>query len=86
MNTVSGIFALILGGLISSSLMLLKYSKVFNLDLEVVLTPFIVITILTYGDKILIFLFLSPMSFASKLINKERSSSKSQQQLTLKQS
>jgi len=85
-NTVSVIFVSILGGLITSSLLLLKYFNILHLDLEVVLAPFIVITLLTYGDKLLIFLFLSPISFASKQIGKVRRSSQSQQQLTLKKS
>lgn len=85
-NTVSGIFVLILGGLITSILLLLKYFNVFNLDLEIVLAPFVVISLLIYWDKLLIFIFLSPISFASKLISKVRGSSKSQQQLTFKQS
>ncbi len=85
-NTISGIFVLLLGGLITLSLLLLKYAHVFNLDLEVVLAPFVVITLLTYGDKLLIFLFLNPASFVLKLISKVRNSPKSQQQLTPKQS
>jgi hypothetical protein len=85
-NTVSGIFVLILGGLITTSLMLLKYFNVFNLDLEVVLAPFVVITLLTYGDKLVILLFLSPISLTLKLINKMRGSFQSHQQLTLHQS
>ena len=85
-NTVSGKFVLILGGLASSILILFKYFNIFNLDLEVVLAPFVVVTLLTYGDKLIILLFLSPISFALKLISKVKGSSQSQQQLTLKQS
>lgn len=79
-NTVSGIFVLILGGLITSILMLLKHFNILNLDFEVVFAPFVVITLLTYGDKLLIYLLVNPISFASKFFNKERVSSQSQQQ------
>lgn len=85
-NTVSGIFVLIIGVLISSTLLILKHVNVFSLDLEIALAPFVVITLLTYGDKLLVFLFLSPISFTSKQISKLRGTLKSQQQLTLKQS
>ncbi len=85
-NTMSGIFVLILGGLITSSLMLLEHFNFLNIDLEVVLAPFLVTTLLACGDKLLIFLFLSPISFALKLISKVRCSSQSQHKLILKQS
>lgn len=86
-NTISGLFVVLLGGLITSSLLLLNYFNIFHLDVEIVFAPFIVITLLTYGDKLLVFLFLSPISFASKLIIKIRGFSQSQQQqLSLKKS
>ncbi len=85
-NVLSGIFLLMLVGGVTSILMLLKYFNILHLDLEIVLAPFLVISLLTYGDRLLIFLLLSSISFVSKLINKLRSSSQSQQQLTLKQS
>jgi hypothetical protein len=78
---ISGTFTLILGSMISSILLLLNYVNAFNLELEVVLAPFIVISLLAYGDKLLIFLFLNPICFASKLFNKVRDTP-SQQQLT----
>ena len=74
-NGVSGVFALIVGGLITLILMLLTYFNIFHLDAEVVFAPFIVITLLTYGDKLLIYLLLNPINFVSKLINKTRDSS-----------
>ena len=76
-NTVSGIFVLVLGGVITSFLLFLKYFNVFRLDF--VLAPFVVVTLLTQGDKLLIFLFLSPISFASKLISKMSGNNQSQQ-------
>ena len=85
-NTNKISLILIIGGLITSSLFLLNYFNIIYLDLEVVLAPFLVITLLTFGDKLLILLFLSPINFAAKLISKERISSQSQKQITLKQS
>ena len=83
MYTISGIFVLIVGGLITLCLLFLKYHNVLNIDIEVVLAPFVIISLLTYGDKLLTFLFLSFICFASKLFKKVRGS---QQQLTLKES
>ncbi len=71
-NTVSGIFVLLPGGLISSGLFLLKHFNILYLDFEVILAPFIVITLLAYGDKLIIYLLISPISFTAKLINKVR--------------
>lgn len=71
-NAVSGIFVSILGGLITSGLLLLKYFYFFDLELELVLAPFVVITLLTNGDKLLLILFLSPISLVSKLLIKVR--------------
>lgn len=86
-NTVSGIFVFLLGGLISSSLLLLKYLNILHLNLEVVFAPFVVITLLIYGDKFLINLLLGSLKFFTKSVNKENDSSQTQQQkLTLKQS
>ena len=86
-NTVLGISLLLLVGVITLNLFLLKYFNVFRLDLEFVLAPFVVIILLTQGDKLLIFLFLSLISFASKLISKMSGNTQSQQyQLTPKQS
>ena len=84
-NTVSGIFLLILGVLITVSLLVLKQFNILHLNLDVVFAPFVVITLLAYGNKILIYFLLTPLSFIIKLINKVRGSSQ-KQELNLKQS
>lgn len=86
-STISGIFVLLLGGLISSILLLLMYLNILHFNFEVVVSPFVVITLLTYGDKILVNLLIIPFSFFTKSIYKRKESSQTQQkQLTLKQS
>jgi hypothetical protein len=85
-SALSGIFILVSGCLITSSLLLLNYHSILQLDLEVILAPFVVVTLLTYGDKFLMLLFLSPINFALKLICKVKDSSQSQQQMTLNHS
>jgi hypothetical protein len=81
-NTISVIFVLILGGLVTLALLLLRHLNILHLDYEIALAPFIVISLLTFGDKLIIFIFLSPISYASKLLSKTRDSQ--QQQLNLK--
>ena len=81
-DTVSGIFVLILGGLVTLSLMLIKYFNVLNIDLEVVLAPFIVSTLLTYGDKIIFYFLAHLLNFATSSQKKLKDSTQSQQQLT----
>ena len=77
-NTISGIFVLLLGGLITAVLLLLNYLNILHLSFEIVFAPFIVIALLTFGDKFLIYLLLHPMSFVSKLISKDAESSQPQ--------
>lgn len=84
-NTVPEIFVLILLGLIALSLLVLKHFNILHLNLDVVFAPFVVITLLAYGNKILIYFLLSPLSFTIKLINKVRGFSQ-KQELTLTQS
>ena len=85
-NTVPEIFILIaLIALIALSLLVSKHFNINHLNLDVVFAPFVVITLLAYGNKILIYFLLSPLSFIIKLINKVRDSSQNQE-LNLKQS
>jgi hypothetical protein len=69
-NALPRTSVLILGALITLFLFLLGYFKALYLDLEIVLTPFIVVTLLTYGDKFLFVFFMLPISFLSKGIRK----------------
>ena len=82
-NTVPEIFILI--ALIALSLLVLKQFNILHLNLDVVFAPFVVITLLAYGNKILIYFLLTPLSFIIILINKVRGSSQ-KQELNLKQS
>lgn len=82
-NTVPEIFILI--ALIALSLLVSKHFNILHLNLDVVFASFVVITLLAHGNKILIYVLLSPLSFTIKLINKARGSYQ-KQELTLKQS
>ena len=84
-NTVLEIFVLVLIVLIAVSLLVLKHFNILHLNLDVVFEPFVVITLLAHGNKILIYFLLTPLSFTIKLINKVRDSSQNQE-LNLKQS
>lgn len=66
-SKISGIFILILTGLITASSLILKYFNVINVSLEIVIAPFLVIALLTYGDKILIYGLLNPINRIVKL-------------------
>ncbi len=79
-KTIGGIFVLILGIALTLGLFLCKYFDILYLDLETVLAPFVVILLLTYGDKLLILSVTMPISFATKLINKVKGFSQTQQQ------
>ena len=67
-KTILEIFILILGVVITSILMLLNYFSIINLNLEVVFAHLVVITFLTYGGKLFIYLLISPICSISKLI------------------
>ncbi len=67
-DVLSGIIVLGFGILLSSVLYLLKHFNVLDVDFEIILAPFIVITSLAFGDKIIIFFFLNPIGAISKFI------------------
>ena len=79
-KTLPGIPALILGGLISLGLYLLRYFNILYLDLEIVLAPFIVIALLAYSDKFLLIIFSGPIRFVSKIGSRLKFSSPSSKQ------
>lgn len=69
---VSGFFVFKLVGLIISILLLLKCYVAFNINLEIVFAPLIVIAILAYAEKHVILLFLSPVVIVSKVMTKTK--------------
>ena len=86
-NAISGVFVLILAGLVTSSLIILKYFKIINLGFEVALAPLLVIALLAFGDKLIMVLFLKPINFFYKFLDDENSNSHAKQQhLTFKES
>jgi hypothetical protein len=66
-NALSGIIVG-LGILLSSVLYLFKHFNILDIDFEIILAPFIVITSLAFGDKIIIFFFLNPIGAISKFM------------------
>ena len=84
-NTAPGLLVLISVILITLGLFLLKYLSILDLDFEVIFAPFTVITLLAIGDKILVYLFISPITFAAKLISKVRGSFENPRQLGAKE-
>ena len=76
-NTVSGIFVLLLGFLITSGLYLLKHFNILHLGFDLILAPLVVFTLLAFGDKILIYFLVIPIGFVSKLIDKVQGFSQS---------
>ena len=75
-NVSLNIFPLILGSLTTIVLFLLRYFQILHLDLEIVLAPFVVTTLLTYGDRLPMILFLFPINFISMAIGKWNAKSK----------
>jgi hypothetical protein len=69
-KTVSRVYVLILGALFTVGLFLLGYFSILHLNFEVVLAPFIVITLLAYGEELVFLLFLIPIGIAANLIMK----------------
>lgn len=65
-QAVPRISEVLLGCLLTTVLCLLKYLKVLNIDLEIVFAPFVVITLLVYGDKLLMGLFIVPIRLFSR--------------------
>ncbi len=76
-NTVSGIFVLLLGFLITSGLYFLKHFNILHLGYDLVLAPLVVITLLSFGDKLLIYFLVIPIGFVSKLIDRVQGFSQS---------
>ena len=68
---VSGAFLLIVGALITLCLLLLKQYNVIYLNFELVFAPFILIALLTYGDKLLMHLVISPTVYVANYFSKE---------------
>ena len=66
-NTIHWIFVLLLGCLIASPLFLLNHLNNLNLSLEIFVALFVVVAFLIYGDKILTYLLLRPLSFFKKI-------------------
>lgn len=58
-KTVSRVYVLIFAGFITIGLFLLKQFDIFHLEFEVVFAPFIAITLLAYGEELIILLLLS---------------------------
>ncbi len=73
--TGSGIFVSVLGGLITFSLLLMNHLGILDLQLEFVLAPFLVFTLLIYGDKLLIFILMKLIVFTSLFLNRKETSS-----------
>jgi hypothetical protein len=61
---------LLFGGLLISLLFLMNYLKITHVGIELVLTPFIVTTLLAYGESLVIFLLLLPVGAFLKKISK----------------
>lgn len=72
------------GGLITGILFLLRYFDVFYIDSEIVFAPLIVSVLLAFGDKLLLFLFVSPINFIYKLVVRLKSEPQ-KAELSLKQ-
>lgn len=68
-NTISGILVLITLGLVAG-LCYLQHTKIVNWDLELVLAPFIVITLLAFGEKLLVYFFILPICSIYRIISK----------------
>lgn len=77
-NTVSGATVLIIGGIITLGLILLKYFQIVSLSNELVFAPFTVLTLLTYGEKLLFYVLLSPLSLIAKFFSRFKNSFQSQ--------
>lgn len=60
-STISGIFVLILGGVVTSILIALRYFKVVHMNNELILAPLIVLFLLMYGEKLLTIIMISAM-------------------------
>ena len=68
-NTISRILVFITLGLVAG-LCYLQHTKIVNWDLELILAPFIVIALLAFGEKLLVYFFILPICFIYSIISK----------------
>lgn len=59
-NTVSEILVFIMLSLVSG-ILYLHHAKIVNWDLELVLAPFIAVTLLAFGDKLILYFCIRPI-------------------------
>ena len=89
LTTAEKLTPLIIGCLLTSILFLVNHFKLLNLNLEVVLSPIVVISLLAYGESLLIYLFylvFAPVSICVKIIKAINQLPKTvKQKLTFKQ-
>jgi len=86
LKTTESVAPLLIGCLLTSILFLINYVKLIHLGLEVVLSPIVVISLLAYGESLLIYLLLVPISIGGKIINRiYHLSTTVKQKLTFKQ-
>ncbi len=89
LTTAEKLMPLIIGCLLAAILFLVNHFKLLNLTLEVVLSPIVVISLLAYGESLLIYLFylvFAPVSICVKIIKAINQLPKTvKQKLTFKQ-
>lgn len=86
-KTKGEILVLVFAGLITWGLFLLRYFEIVQIDLDLVVAPFVVVTLLTYAERLLLALFRVPIRFFSKVTRGwKRPVRHSKQRINLKQS
>jgi hypothetical protein len=63
LHTVSSIFLLMLVGFATLVVLLLSYFELVHLDLELLLSPFVAVALLAFGEQLMILLFVKPIRF-----------------------
>lgn len=74
----SALISVIIGALLTAGLLFLQQFKTIDIELEIVLAPFIVILLLTCWDKIILYFLFQPFGLLVKQFSKTSSNSQNE--------